>query len=77
MAARREVPKEQLLFQDALSLLLRNVDSTAPLDPIPTPLGNYVLLHGLLQRIYIVRDLSLPLADQSASLPSDEVEKLE
>lgn len=73
----REMRKEQLLFQDALSLLLRNVDGAAPLDPIPTPLGNYVLLHGLLQRIYIVRDLSLPLADQTASLPSHEVEKLE
>lgn len=72
-----EARKEQLLFQDALSLLLRNVDGAAPLDPIPTPLGNYVLLHGLLQRIYIVRDLSLPLADQTASLPSHEVEKLE
>lgn len=75
--AGRETRKEQLLFQDALSLLLRNVDGAAPLDPIPTPLGNYVLLHGLLQRIYIVRDLSLPLADQTASLPSHEVEKLE
>lgn len=75
--AGREARKEQLLFQDALSLLLRNVDGAAPLDPIPTPLGNYVLLHGLLQRIYIVRDLSLPLADQTASLPSHEVDKLE
>ena len=75
--ARRETRKQQLLFQDALSLLLRNVDCTAPLDPIPTPLGNYVLLHGLLQRIYIVRDLSLPIMDQQASLPPDEVEKLE
>lgn len=76
-AAAREAPGRQLLFQDALSLLLRDSGGAAPLDPIPTPLGNYVLLHGLLQRIYIVRDLSLPLADQSASLPSEEVEKLE
>ncbi|KAF6836737.1 hypothetical protein CPLU01_03531 [Colletotrichum plurivorum] len=74
--ARRETGK-QLYFQDALSLLLRNTDGTAPLDPIPTPLGNYILLHGLLQRIYIVRDLSLPVMDHSASLPSEEVDKLE
>ncbi|KAH8881021.1 hypothetical protein GQ53DRAFT_702924 [Thozetella sp. PMI_491] len=74
---RRETRKEQLFFQDALSLLLRNLDHTAPLNPIPTPLGNYVLLHGLLQRIYIVRDLSLPIMDHSASLPAEEVEKLE
>lgn len=76
--ARSETPKQQLNFQEALSLLLRNVDDAAPpLDPIPTPLGNYLLLHGLLQRIYIIRDLSLPLMDQGASLPQDEVEKLE
>ncbi|KAI8284868.1 Zinc finger protein klf1 [Colletotrichum sp. SAR 10_99] len=75
--ARRETDKQQLFFQDALSLLLRNTDGTAPLDPIPTPLGNYILLHGLLQRIYIVRDLSLPVMDHSASLPSEEVDKLE
>lgn len=76
-AARREAGKQQLFFQDALSLLLRNTDGTAPLDPIPTPLGNYMLLHGLLQRIYMVRDLSLPVMDHSASLPSEEVDKLE
>ncbi|KAK1622999.1 hypothetical protein BDP81DRAFT_411081 [Colletotrichum phormii] len=75
--ARRETEKQQLYFQDALSLLLRNTDGTAPVDPIPTPLGNYILLHGLLQRIYIVRDLSLPVMDHSASLPSEEVDKLE
>ncbi|KAK6843756.1 C2H2 type zinc finger domain-containing protein [Apiospora arundinis] len=75
--ARRETRKEQLNFQDALSSLLRHADGTAPLDPIPTPLGNYVLLHGLLQRIHIVRDLSLPIMDQSASLPPEEVNKLE
>lgn len=77
VAARRDIAKEQLLFQDAISILLPNDNSAAPFDPIPTPLGNYVLLHGFLQRIYIVRDLSLPLADQPACLPADEVEKSE
>jgi hypothetical protein len=76
-SARREIVKEQLHFQEALSLLLRNEDSSVPLDPIPTPLGNYLLLHGLLQRIYIVRDLSLPIMDNSASLSPEEVDKLE
>ncbi|KAH6900539.1 hypothetical protein B0T10DRAFT_600815 [Thelonectria olida] len=68
--------EQQLDFQDALGRLLRS-DCVIALDPIPTPLGNYVLLHGLLQRIYIVRDLSLPIMDHSASLPPEEVEKLE
>ncbi|KAM0816078.1 hypothetical protein AB5N19_01879 [Seiridium cardinale] len=75
-AARCDVRKEQLQFQAALSSLLRH-DEGAPLDPIPTPLGNYCLLHGLLMRIHIVRDLSLPIMDHSASLPSGEVINLE
>ncbi|KAJ3545583.1 hypothetical protein NM208_g2446 [Fusarium decemcellulare] len=73
--AHSEIKKQQLSFQEALSLLLRN--SECALDPIPTPIGNYILLHGLLQRIYVVRDLSLPIMDQSASLPPDEVGKLD
>lgn len=75
--ARQETPKEQLFFQDALSYLLKKADGPGFLDPVPTPLGNYVLLHGLLQRIYIVRDLSLPVMDHSAALPAEEVDKLE
>ncbi|KAH8673803.1 hypothetical protein BX600DRAFT_456221 [Xylariales sp. PMI_506] len=74
--ARNNLLNEQLNYQDALSLLLR-LEETTPLDPIPTPLGNYCLLHGLLQRIHIVRDLSLPIMNQTASLPSEEVNKLE
>lgn len=76
-SARRETTSRQLNFQDALSLLLRNLDGSATLDPIPTPFGNYILLHGLLQRIYIVRDLALPVMDHKASLPAEEVDKLE
>ncbi|KAG4291917.1 hypothetical protein FPRO06_13170 [Fusarium proliferatum] len=76
-AATKEIQEPQLFFREALSLLLKNKNDTAPLLPIPTPLGNYVLLHGLLQRIHIVRDLSLPVTSSSAVLPSGEVEKLE
>lgn len=78
--SRREAGRRQLFFRDALSMLLREGSGgggAVPLDPIPTPLGNYMLLHGLLQRIYIVRDLSLPVMDNSASLPGEEVDKLE
>ncbi|KAL4995910.1 hypothetical protein BDV10DRAFT_202722 [Aspergillus recurvatus] len=76
-AATEEIQKPQLYFKEALSLLLKNRNDSAPLDPIPTPLGNYVLLHGLLQRIHIVRDLSLPVMSNTAALPREEVEKLE
>ncbi|KAI6790974.1 amidase signature enzyme [Hortaea werneckii] len=74
---RCETPKPQLLFQEALSLLLRNRDDASPLEPIPTPLGNYVLLHGLLQRIHILRDLSVPIISKTAALPIEEIKKLE
>ncbi|CAG9992120.1 unnamed protein product [Clonostachys byssicola] len=76
-AATKEIKKQQLYFQDALSLLLRNKNGAVPLDPIPTPLGNYLLLHGLLQRIHIVRELSLPVSSDIAALPAEEVDKLE
>ena len=75
--SRTEVLKPQLFFQVALSLLLRTREDSTPLDPIPTPLGNYVLLHGLLQRIHVVRDLSLPVMSKTAALPIEEVKKLE
>lgn len=76
-AATKEIQKPQLYFKEALSLLLQSRNGSAPLDPIPTPLGNYVLLHGLLQRIHIVRDLNLPDMRNTAALPSEEAEKLE
>ncbi|KAL1865062.1 hypothetical protein VTK73DRAFT_5517 [Phialemonium thermophilum] len=77
LKARQETAKEQLGFQDALAMLLRKSEGASPLDPIPTPLGNYLLLHGLLQRIYIVRDLTAPVLDHVASLPQEETDKLE
>jgi hypothetical protein len=75
--AKNESRTPQLSFQEALSLLLRNKNDSLPLEPIPTPLGNYVLLHGLIQRIHIVRDLSLPVMSKTATLPVEEVKKLE
>jgi hypothetical protein len=75
--ARKAISKPQLYFKEALSFLLDHKTEPARLDPIPTPLGNYVLLHGLIQRIHIVRDLSLPVMSDMAALPPEEVEKLE
>ncbi|KAI5201915.1 hypothetical protein AUEXF2481DRAFT_48715 [Aureobasidium subglaciale EXF-2481] len=77
IVARKAVAKPQLYFKEALSFLLDHKHEPARLDPIPTPLGNYVLLHGMIQRIHIVRDLSLPVMSDMAALPSEEVEKLE
>lgn len=76
LGARKDIQKPQLFFQEALSLLLMSSNELAPLDPIPTPLGNYILLHGLLQRIHIVRDLCMPVMNNTTALPSEETEKL-
>lgn len=76
-AAQQERGPQQLFFQDALTLLLQKSRSAKPLDPIPAPLGNYILLHGLLQRIHLVSELSLPNGNHSTTLPTEELNKLE
>ncbi|RAH47865.1 uncharacterized protein BO95DRAFT_461615 [Aspergillus brunneoviolaceus CBS 621.78] len=76
-AAQKEVGSQQLFFQDALALLLQPARHPVPLEPIPAPLGNYILLHGLLQRIHLVSELSIPNGDHSFSLPTEELNKLE
>ncbi|KAL7785693.1 fungal-specific transcription factor domain-containing protein [Trichoderma afarasin] len=76
-AARRDVKAEQLHYQDALSRLLTNSGSNAHINPTPAPLGNYILLHGLLQRIHLIRELSLSALDYSTALPDEELNKIE
>lgn len=76
-SAQRDRGPQQLFFQDALTLLLQKSRSQTPVEPIPAPLGNYILLHGLLQRIHIVSELSLPNGNHSTSLPTEELNKIE
>lgn len=76
-AAQKETSSQQLYFQDALSRLLQQSRGNVLLEPIPAPLGNYILLHGLLQRIHLVSELSLPVRDFSISLPTEELNRLE
>lgn len=76
-AARRNVKTEQLHFQDALSRLLTNSEGNSDINPVPAPLGNYILLHGLLQRIHLIRELSLSALDYSTALPDEELNKIE
>lgn len=54
---RRDDTEDQMMFQDALLALLSPTTSST-VQPIPSPIGNYILLHALLQRIYIIRELS-------------------
>ena len=75
--ARQDAKKQQLYFQDALSVFLTDSDGKANIDPIPSPLGNYILLHGLLQRMHLVRELSLTHPNQSTALPNEELHRTE
>jgi hypothetical protein len=53
-------------FQQALSALLQGTSGANSVHPVPSPIGNYILLHALLQRIHVVRELSFPAASPAA-----------
>lgn len=57
---RRDNKEDQMPFQQALAILLQGPTNTETVQPIPSPIGNYILLHALLQRIHVVRQLSFP-----------------
>lgn len=59
-AAQREGKENQMLFQEALGKLLQGTTTIDQVRPIPSPIGNYILLHALLQRIHVIRELSVP-----------------
>ncbi|KAI9041410.1 uncharacterized protein KD926_006806 [Aspergillus affinis] len=71
------IDRKQAFYHHAVSQLLRDTDSVSVIDPTPSPLGSYYILHGLLQRIHIVRELAVDLGDSAALLPSDELNRLE
>lgn len=63
----KEDREDQMFFQQALRILLHGAhNSSQSVRPIPSPLGNYILLHALLQRIHVIRELSLPSASLTA-----------
>lgn len=71
-ALQREGKESQMHFQQALSLLLQGTAGGESVHPIPSPIGNYILLHALLQRIHVVRELSIP-ATSPATIPPLEL----
>jgi len=72
-ALQRDGKEDHMLFQQALSILLQGTMGTDSVHPIPSPIGNYILLHALLQRIHVVRELSFP-AMSPATLSVTELE---
>ncbi|KAF1363671.1 hypothetical protein EJ07DRAFT_162887 [Lizonia empirigonia] len=58
---RRDNKEDQMPFQKALSVLLQDPTGTETVKPIPSPIGNYILLHALLQRIHVQQTVSRAL----------------
>ncbi|PYH98337.1 hypothetical protein BO71DRAFT_65879 [Aspergillus ellipticus CBS 707.79] len=50
VSVRQRMPKQKL-FQDAMATLMRRSGDASCIEPTPSPVANYILLHGLL---YIV-----------------------
>jgi hypothetical protein len=73
VALQREGKEDQMLFQQALSILLQGTTGAESVRPIPSPIGNYILLHALLQRIHVVRELSVSTSSP-ATLSATELE---
>ncbi|KAJ9151238.1 Transcriptional regulator ADR1 [Pleurostoma richardsiae] len=58
--ARQSVPNMDVSFQDAFSRLL-NRPSQGPLSPISS-LGNYILIHALIQHVFLLKQTSFAIA---------------
>ncbi|GMG06598.1 unnamed protein product [Aspergillus oryzae] len=69
---RRDIHREQSLFQDALAFLLAVKDAPSSLKPIPSPSASIILIHGLLHRILLSRQASL-----SGVISSDQLDIFE
>lgn len=72
--AQSNTPQHSLSFQHVLSRLFSAIQDDIP--PISS-LGNYVLIHAIIQQIYAVRQASVmtsPLT-RDGSLPSEDIEK--
>ena len=61
---------QQMLFQEALSYLLKGSNEPHLLNsqPVPSPLANYILLHALIQRIMLVQRAFDPYTDADHTL---------
>ncbi|KIV92492.1 hypothetical protein, variant 1 [Exophiala mesophila] len=76
-AARAEVHSEQMHYQQALAVLFDTSKTDSPPIPMTTPFGNYILLHGLLQRILLASEVSNPTDDQISTMSRNEFDQME
>ncbi|EXJ83976.1 hypothetical protein A1O3_04643 [Capronia epimyces CBS 606.96] len=76
-AARANIVSEQMHYQPALAVLFDTSKSDSPPTPMTTPFGNYVLLHGLLQRILLASEISNPTDDQITTMSRSNFDHME
>jgi hypothetical protein len=72
--ARKNTPQHSLSFQDVLSRLFSPTQGDIPTI---SSLGNYVLIHAIIQQIYAVRQASMMTSPsiRDGSLPPENIEK--
>lgn len=73
----KEVRRTPLLLSEALSMLLTYDGRSPRLDLASTSFGNYILIHALIRRIILVRQLSSAIAQPLAEIRVADVEQLE
>lgn len=68
--------KSQPLYRDVLAYMLASHNHQQLPDFEMTAQGGYVLIHGLLQRIHLLHEVSAPLMAEGSCLPSVEADRL-
>ncbi|KAL4787693.1 fungal-specific transcription factor domain-containing protein [Aspergillus varians] len=68
--ARRAGHQEQMLFQDALRHIMKSPREPGlpNIGPVPSPLANYILLHGIIQQILLSYHALGPYDDEDNTL---------
>lgn len=64
-------------FREGLHGLITNSATSVPLLLAPSALDSYILLHGLLQKVLVMRQASLPSINPCRSLPTPDLEAIE
>lgn len=75
--ARKNVTSEQVEYLTALNMLSDTSKGLQPPSPMTAPFGNYVLLHGLIQKILLASEISEPTDDQIPTMSRNDFDQLE
>ncbi|KAK5025835.1 hypothetical protein LTR13_010298 [Exophiala sideris] len=76
-AAHGDIDSAQMCYQPALAVLFDTSKSDSPPSPMTTPFGNYILLHGLLQKILLASEVSGLHDDQNCTMSRSDFDQME